>query len=134
MVRHHLLDFGSTIGSAGVYPREAFEGWETWSRASAPWPEFRRLACTSRTGARFRCIARARWARSLSITATWDPEEWKPRYANSAFRSARLDDAFWAARRLQGFTDDMLKAVPCVGHFGDAEIGGDAGEVPDRSS
>ena len=28
MVRHHLLDFGSTIGSAGVYPREPFEGSE----------------------------------------------------------------------------------------------------------
>ena len=28
VVRHHLLDFGSTLGSAGVYPREAFEGWE----------------------------------------------------------------------------------------------------------
>ena len=28
VVRHNLLDFGSTVGSAGVYPREAFEGWE----------------------------------------------------------------------------------------------------------
>ena len=28
MVRHHLLDFGSAIGSAGVYPRATYEGWE----------------------------------------------------------------------------------------------------------
>ena len=28
VVRHHLLDFGSTIGSAGVYPREPYEGAE----------------------------------------------------------------------------------------------------------
>ena len=26
IVRHHLIDFGSTIGSAGVYPREAYRG------------------------------------------------------------------------------------------------------------
>ena len=28
VVRHHLLDFGSAIGSAGVYPRATYEGWE----------------------------------------------------------------------------------------------------------
>ena len=28
VIRHNLLDFGSTVGSAGVYPREAFEGSE----------------------------------------------------------------------------------------------------------
>ena len=28
MVRHHLLDFGLAIGSAGVYPRAMYEGWE----------------------------------------------------------------------------------------------------------
>ena len=28
VVRHNLLDFGSTVGSAGVYPREPFEGSE----------------------------------------------------------------------------------------------------------
>ena len=27
-VKHYLLDFGSTLGSAGVYPREPFEGVE----------------------------------------------------------------------------------------------------------
>ena len=52
---------------------------------------------------------------------TWDPEAWKPRYANSAFRSARLDDKFWAARRLQQFTDEMLKSVVRVGRFDDPE-------------
>jgi hypothetical protein len=28
VVRHHLLDFGSALGSAGIYPREPFEGSE----------------------------------------------------------------------------------------------------------
>ena len=49
----------------------------------------------------------------------WDPERWKPRYANSAFRSARMDDKFWAAQRLQAFTDEMLNTLIRVGRFND---------------
>ena len=55
-------------------------------------------------------LYRARSVGAFPIDNTqWDPETWKPRYANSAFRAARLDDKFWAARRLQAFTDEMLK-------------------------
>jgi hypothetical protein len=34
-------------------------------------------------------------------------------------RSARLDDKFWAARRLQAFTDEMLNTLIGVGRFND---------------
>ena len=119
VVRHHLLDFGSSIGSAGVYPREAFEGWEylvEGKEVLKGMPLFGFYIKDWRTVPMYR-------ARSVgafpSDNAAWDPEEWRPRYANSAFRSARLDDKFWAARRLQGFTDEMLTAVTRVGRFDD---------------
>jgi hypothetical protein len=118
-VRHHLLDFGSTVGSAGVYPREAFEGWEYLVEGKPTllgMPTFGLYIKDWRSIPLFR--SRAVGAFPSDNTA-WDPERWKPRYANSAFRSARLDDKFWAARRLQGFTDEMLKAVARVGQFGD---------------
>ena len=63
----------------------------------------------------------------------WDPERWKPRYANSAFRSARLDDKFWAARRLQAFTDEMLNAAHRRRPVQRSAVRGDALEVPDRA-
>jgi hypothetical protein len=119
VVRHHLLDFGSTIGSAGVYPREAFEGWEylvEGKKALAGMPTFGFYVKDWRTIPLYR-------ARSVgafpSDNSNWDPERWKPRYANSAFRTARFDDKFWAARRMQGFTDEMLKAVTRAGQFDD---------------
>lgn len=119
VVRHHLLDFGSTVGSAGVYPREAFEGWEYLVEGKETLkgiPTFGFYVKNWRTIP----LYRARSVGAFPIDhSTWDPEEWKPRYANSAFRSARLDDKFWAARRLQGFTDEMLKAVVRVGRFDD---------------
>ena len=119
IVRHHLLDFGSTIGSAGVYPREAFEGSEylvEGKKTFAGLPTFGFYLKDWRTTR----LYRSRTVGSFPIdNAEWDPETWKPRYANSAFRSARLDDKFWAARLLQNFTDEMLMAVPQVGQFND---------------
>jgi hypothetical protein len=119
VVRHNLLDFGSTVGSAGVYPREAFEGWEylvEGGKTLKGIPTFGFYMKNWRTIP----LYRSRSVGSFPLDhSTWDPERWKPRYANSAFRSARLDDKFWAARRLQGFTDEMLKAVTGVGRFED---------------
>ncbi len=121
VVRHHLLDFGSTVGSAGVYPREAFEGWEylvEGKKTLAGMPTFGFYVKNWRTIP----IYRARSVGAFPIDhSDWDPERWKPRYANSAFRSARLDDKFWAARRLHAFTDEMLQAVTRAGQFGDPQ-------------
>jgi hypothetical protein len=119
VVRHHLLDFGSTVGSAGVYPREAFEGWEylvEGKKTLKGMPTFGFYVKDWRTTPMYR--ARSVGAFPIDHSG-WDPEEWKPRYANSAFRSARLDDKFWAARRVHHFTDEMLAAVTRVGQFDD---------------
>ena len=119
VVRHNLLDFGSTVGSAGVYPREAFEGWEYLVEGKKTLMGMPTLGFYVKNW-RTIPLYRARSVGSFPIDhRAWDPEDWKPRYANSAFRSARLDDKFWAARRLQGFSDEMLKAVTRVGQFND---------------
>ena len=121
VVRHHLLDFGSTIGSAGVYPREPFEGAEylvEGKKTLAGIPSFGFYVKDWRTVPLYRARSVGAFPRD---NAQWDPEQWKPRYANSAFRAARLDDKFWAARRLQAFTDDMLNGVIRVGQFNDPQ-------------
>ena len=119
VIWHNLLDFGSTIGSAGVYPREPFEGSEYLVEGKKTLMGMPTLGLYIK-GWRTVPVYRARSIGAFPIDhSTWDPEKWKPRYANSAFRSARLDDKFWAARRLQGFTDAMLRALPSVGQFAD---------------
>ena len=79
VVRHHLLDFGSTIGSAGVYPREAVRrlgiprrGQEGAGRHA------RALGSTSRTGGRSHCIAPTRLAPSRSTTRSGIPSSGNP--------------------------------------------------------
>jgi hypothetical protein len=119
VVRHHLLDFGSTIGSAGVYPREPYEGWEylvEGKKTLAGIPSLGLYVKNWRTLP----LYRSRSVGAFPIDNTqWDPEQWKPRYANSAFRAARMDDKFWAARRLQAFTDKTLNTLVGVGRFND---------------
>jgi hypothetical protein len=119
VVRHHLLDFGSTLGSAGVYPREPFEGTEylvEGRQTLAGIPSFGFYVKDWRTAP----LYRARSVGAFPIeTTTWDPERWKARYPNSAFRSARLDDKFWAARRLQAFRDELIEAAVRAGEFND---------------
>lgn len=120
IVRHHLLDFGSTIGSAGVYPREAYEGHEyliEGKKALAGIPTLGFYIKDWRTAPRYRSTTVGSFP---ADNATWDPEEWKPRYPNSAFLAARLDDKFWAALRLRYFTPQMLEAVTRVGQFHDS--------------
>ncbi|HXW08498.1 MAG TPA: hypothetical protein VD833_24930 [Vicinamibacterales bacterium] len=121
VVRHHLLDFGSAIGSAGVYPREAYEGQEylvEGKKTLAGMPSFGFYIKDWRTMP----VYKARSVGRFPIdNAQWDPEDWKPRYPNSASRAARMDDKFWAARRLQAFTDEMLNTLIGVGRFDDPQ-------------
>ena len=120
VVRHHLLDFGSTIGSGGGLPaRAATKGWISW-KARRRWAACRASGCYVKNW-RTIPLYRAESVGAFPIDhAQWDPEQWKPRYANSAFRSARLDDKFWAARRLQAFSDEMLNTLIGVGRFNDS--------------
>ena len=111
IVKHHLIDFGSTLGSGAVYPREAFEGTEyviepgelgrnilSFGFRIAPW---RRVPLyeSSEVG------------RIWTTHADWNPDDWKSRTPNSAHLRARADDLFWAASKMRTFTDDMLRAI-----------------------
>ncbi len=109
VVRHHLIDFGSTLGSASVAAQRPRAGneyiWEArptlitllslgfWVR---PWikvdyPDYPAIG-------------------NLEATYFW-PERWKPEYPNAAFLNARADDLFWAARRVTAVTDDHIRAA-----------------------
>lgn len=109
IVRHHLIDFGSTLGSASVTAQKPRAGneyiWEArptlltmlsfgfWVR---PWikvhyPDYPAVG-------------------NLEAAYFW-PERWKPEYPNAAFDNARVDDLFWAARRVVAVPDEAIRAV-----------------------
>jgi hypothetical protein len=49
----------------------------------------------------------------------FDPKEWRPQTPTTAYLELRDDDAFWAARRIAAFTDEMIRAAVHAGQYSD---------------
>jgi hypothetical protein len=49
----------------------------------------------------------------------FDPRTWRPQTATIAYMETRDDDAFWAARRIVAFSDDLIRAAVHTGQFSD---------------
>jgi hypothetical protein len=120
-VRHHLIDFGSALGSGGV---AAADYWAGDEYLLEPGEIGKRMIGF---GFPLRRFHTDRFYESRSIGrlredhADFNPSVWKPRVPNQAFLHARGDDRFWAARKLAALTTDMLRAAVKAGEFGDAE-------------
>ena len=117
VVRHYLQDVGSTFGTGANGPREYDEGYEllydgallskrllTFNFFIAPW----------QTAQYTELPAIGRFEGDL-----FDPPSWQPRVTTAALRHARADDAFWAARRVAAFSDEMIRAVVATGNYSD---------------
>jgi hypothetical protein len=117
VVRHYLQDVGSTFGTGAVAPREYDEGWEYLADIDLA---VRRLG---RFGFYFPPWLTARYEEHPAVGrfegTTFDPHAWKPRVPTAAFRHARPDDDFWAARRVMAFSDELIRALVRTGRYSD---------------
>ncbi|HUE89758.1 MAG TPA: hypothetical protein VMO26_27085 [Vicinamibacterales bacterium] len=117
VVRHHLIDFGSTMGSASLKPRDYDEGHEY---IVDPGPTLKGMLSLGLYIPSFHFIDYPNYPSVGHFSADgFDPPAWKPRVPNPAFRRARADDTFWAARRVMAFTDDMIRAAVKTGRYSD---------------
>jgi hypothetical protein len=110
IVRHHLLDFGSTLGSAGIGPHDFEEGHEYLYSGVRPL-----LSAALRLGfdpPSYRHIdyAAPQAVGRFDMTA-FDPVTWKPRIPNAAFNHARAEDLLWAATKLAGIDVQTIEAA-----------------------
>jgi hypothetical protein len=49
----------------------------------------------------------------------FDPTKWRPQIPTTAYMELREDDAFWAARRVAAFTDELIRAAVHTGQLSD---------------
>ena len=121
-VKHHLLDFSSALGSGSIHAHEPWEGYENiyegggYIAGDIPTLGFR--------------VEHWRTVDNYESHAVgvmplhndeWNPEEWKPRASNGAFYRARPDDKFWAARKIMGISEEIIRAAIQTGQFDDPE-------------
>ena len=118
IVRHHLLDFGSTLGSGSVQAQSRRAGNEfVW--------EARPTLITMLTlGLYVRPWIKVPYPDVPAVgrieASYFQPELWKPDYPNPAFRLCRADDRFWAANIVAAVSDDAVRAVVATAKFTDA--------------
>lgn len=116
-VKHHLIDFASTLGTFGAEPVKRF-GYEfgvdlpaILGRALAlgfhedAWVELQRPEGLVEVG--------------MLDVDTFEPEKWKPDLPHSGMASLTAADGYWAAKVLSGFTLDHLRTMVGEGHYQD---------------
>jgi hypothetical protein len=109
-IKHYMFDFGSILGSGTVYAQRHRAGNEYIFEQRPGWLTLATLGAYVRP---WMLIDYPDVPPSVGrIEAEkFDPLTWKPEYPNPAFENMRADDAFWAARIVSRFTDDMIRAV-----------------------
>jgi hypothetical protein len=108
-IRHYLIDFGTTLGSAASRPKFDFTGHEYFIEGKP----------TLKTALTFGLWSRpwkaAKYPDFPSVGAFeadyFSPSAWKPDYPNPAFDKMDLEDAFWATRIIQRFSDQDIRVI-----------------------
>ena len=126
-VTHYLQDVGSTFGMGANGPHDWDEGWEyfyeggstrkrllTFGFGLSPWQTAPYTLYDS--------VGRFEGDR-------FDPATWKPHAPTTAYIDMRADDAFWAARRVMAFSDDLIRAAVKTGGLTEAAAEQHLGDV-----
>ena len=116
VVKHYLQDVGSTFGLCND-----FHEWDLSYEYFYDGPGSRKRLFTLGFGlSPWQTVDYQEYPSVGKFEATvFDPRKWKSQTPTKAYMELRDDDAFWAARRVAAFTDDMLRAVVHTGEFSD---------------
>lgn len=117
-VRHHLIDFGSTLGATPLGPRDPRQGHEYFFAWEPTWKAALSAGVWDRP---WRGIRYPDFSGVGRIEAeSFDPAEWRPEYPNPVFDRMLVEDAFWAAKIVHRFTDEMVRTIVEVGRLDDS--------------
>ena len=116
IVKHYLQDVGSTFGMCNDYHE-----WDLSYEYFYEGPPSKKRLLTLGFG--LSPWQKADYIEYPSVgkfeAKTWDPRTWRPQTPTMAYMEMRDDDAFWAARRVAAFTDELIRAAVHVGEFSD---------------
>jgi hypothetical protein len=116
VVTHYLQDVGSTFGMANN-PHEWDMGWEHFYD---PAPSRRRLYSFGFALSPWQTVPYQSYPSiGLFEGDRFDPAAWKPQTPVTPFIDMRPDDAFWAARKVMAFTDELIRAAVHTGQYSD---------------
>lgn len=109
-VNHYMFDFGSILGSGTVFAQRHRAGNEYIFEHRPGWLSLATLGLYVRPWMTIKYPKVPPSVGRIESDA-FDPLLWKPEYPNPAFENMRPDDAFWAARVVSRFSDELIRAV-----------------------
>jgi hypothetical protein len=116
VVKHYLQDVGSTFGVTNE-GHQWENGWEYFYQGGTA---AKRLASFGFVQSPW---ATVKFTEGPSIGKfegdRFDPRKWRTHTPNASSIEMRDDDAFWAARRIAAFSDEMIRAIVHTGEFSD---------------
>ena len=114
-IRHNLLDFGSCLGSGTTGPQNPRAG----SEFMLEWKPVVKSALT--LGLWDQPWRRVAYPSDPAVgnfeAEFFHPPEWKTEYPVPALDRMLLEDAFWAARIVFDFSDEMVRATVGTGQY-----------------
>jgi hypothetical protein len=126
LVKHYLQDVGSTFGMCNDL-HEWDLSYEHFYQGD---PSLRRLFSF---GFALSPWQTAKYVEYPSIGKfegdVFDPRKWRPQTPTTAYMETRDDDAFWAARRVAAFSDDLIRAAVHTGQYSDPKAEQYLGDV-----
>lgn len=118
-VKHYLIDFGATLGSASHGPNHLWRGYQydvdpgniignilTLGLYVRPWEKQKGVKYPSA---------------GLFNAELFEPMKYKPQVPNPAFENLTLLDGYWAAKIVMSISDEQLRAVMKEGQYSDPE-------------
>jgi hypothetical protein len=119
VIRHYMYDFGAILGSATRFADPATNNHEYFIDREASLRNLRTLGFSTPPYLRGAGEGDAPASAGRFDSARFSPERWRPNYPNAAFSNMRPDDAFWGARLVAKFSDELLAAVVAKGEYDD---------------
>ncbi len=119
-VRHHLIDFASTLGAAaggGAQPRFGKEYTVDFPAIGGRFFAAGFHEDDWRRSPRPAGLAEVGYFESRGF----QPMEWKPLQTNVAFANMNSRDGYWAAKIVSAFTDEHLRAAVATGSYRNPE-------------
>jgi hypothetical protein len=115
-IKHYLQDVGSTFGM----PNDKHEWDLSWEHFYQGKSSVKRLVSFGFALSPWQTVDYVEYPSVGKFEGdVFDPRKWRPQTPTVAYKELRDDDAFWAARRVVAFTDEMIRTVVHTAEFSD---------------
>ncbi|HLD56531.1 MAG TPA: hypothetical protein VJA00_02820, partial [Candidatus Omnitrophota bacterium] len=123
-VKHYLIDFGSTLGSAAYRPKVPAAGYEhivDWAEIGKAIPTLKLVQKSWEK--RWDELNREVKEPAIGIFDNYyfDPGRWKTQLPYEAFDRLTDADGFWAAKTIMSFSNEQIKTLVSTGEYSDPE-------------